>query len=139
MPEKKHKMITLAQAIREERERRSTGVIPMPFNKMKPEPSGAEPLKENFGWKVWHFLSGKKRIIGGILSIIGPALPPPWSVITITTGTALFGTGTIHALAKSIEPKVNQRTSGEKDKWIELIAQFIVALINAFKKAKKEK
>ena len=137
MPEKKHKMITLAQAIREERERRSRGITPMPFNKMKKVPSGAEPLKENFGWKVWFFLNDKKRIIGGALGIVGQTLPPPWNIIVTTAGTTIFGAGTAHALIKGITPKVDQRTSGGKGKWIELLAQFLVALFNAFKKSKK--
>jgi len=98
------------------------------------------PIGQTFGYRVWKWWNGKKRIIGGTFSGIGGLLNivmpgTPWGAVGLglfVLGDAILGTGWVHAGYKNL----NRKTSGDKVNWqevIEWLVEWIKKLIKGGK------
>jgi len=91
----------------------------IPVDRMMPEQPGAPYPKVKLGNKIWFFLKGKKRAIGIVSFTIGELWGGTIGLVFKAIG-AIFG---FTGIADPVARKLNEKTSGEKINWRELIEQ----------------
>ena len=104
------KIVTVEEMLAEKRKKK------IPVDKMKPKVPEVK-IKENFGWKAWFFLNEKKTAIGAVSLLAGGLFAGPVSSVLKIIGIVFTGTGVTHKAQKSL----NEKTSGEKINWGELL------------------
>ena len=88
-----------------------------------------------FLWKAfekpWHWLNGKKLIIGSTMLAVGLVIPGSWGLALKGFGTALTTVGGLHKIGKY--SKYGAKGEFNKKDFLQLINDLIATVINLFK------